>query len=197
MGIFQKITFLFALQFSIKASAFDPTAIITQNLFLPGITGASEVVDDIGDLGFSFLDLMDDLGVETGVEESLDSSIKRLEEINKMARDLKWTEEDIRQNILVDLNGMKSAKEKINAVRKMIAASKRVAEVIRVKPKTGERAAQMQAIKINSMILEELQAQNRRQLSQYLENKEHSRKREVLIQQIKEDLRKQPFWRRR
>jgi len=52
------------------------------------------------------------------------------------------------------------------------------------RPKTAEKAARIQEIKLDSMMLEELQAIRRSQYLAYLENQEAKHKRELLLKEI-------------
>jgi hypothetical protein len=187
--------FIFSvLSLPLAAFAFDPMTIAAGMQAVSSIMGSLDKVDEMADLGFAFGDLLGELGVETGSEEEISRSVGRLEELNRKAQDLKWSGQDIRQALQSDLNSANSLKDKLKALRNMISASKRIATIMGVRPKAGVAATQIQNIKINSMILEELQAQRRQQFLVYLEAREAQTKRAIFIQEIQENERGKNPW---
>lgn len=178
------------------AWAFDPTAIAMGGQALSGVLGGLDKADEMADIGFVFGDLLSELGVETGTNEEINRAVTRLEGLNAKARELRWNETEIKDALASDLNEANSLKERIKTLRTMISASKRIAEIMGVRPKAGERASQIQNIRINSMILEELQAQRRQQFLAYLEAKEAKSRRDLLLQEIQEKERGKNTWRK-
>ncbi|MFV8250459.1 hypothetical protein [Bdellovibrio bacteriovorus] len=174
------------------ASAWDPTAIVGG---VVGLMPGGDRVDEMADLGFAFSDLLEELGVESGTEEEITKAVGRLEKLNSKARELHWTHVEVSEALSADLSSAKSLKERVSALRNMIKASKRIAEVMGARPKAGERASMVQSIKVNSMILEELQAQRRSQFLAYLETRESETRRNILLQEISEKHRGKGLWR--
>lgn len=173
-----------------QAFAWDPTTLATGAQAVSGIIGGLDKADEVAGIGFALSDLLSELGVEAGADDELNHAVTRLEELNSKALELRWSERDIKEALASDLNQANSFKEKLRALKNMISASKRIAEIMGVRPKAGDRASQIQSIKINSMILEELQAMRRAQFLSYLESKESKTKRNILLQQIVEKERK-------
>ena len=91
---------------------------------------------------------------------------------------------DLKNALDEDLQSAKTVTARIKALRNMIAASKRIATVLGIRPKAGEKAAVIQEIKINSMILDELQAMRRAQFVAYLEDREIKARREIYLEEI-------------
>lgn len=178
-----------------KTQAFDPTSLLTATQSLSGVLGGLDKVDEMADLGFALTDLLSELGVETESEADIDRAAKKLEDLNSRARDLKWTHQEIKQALESDLRQTGSLKEKLRGLRTMISASKRIAEIMGVRPKAAERASQIQSIRINSMILEELQAQRRQEYLAYLEKKEAQTKRDLFLAEIQDKERGKNLWR--
>ncbi len=172
--------------------AFDPTALVVAAV---GAVPGGDRVDEMADLGFAFSDLLTELGVESGTEEEISRAVDRLEHLNSRARELNWSRKEIADALSSDLSSAKSLKERVKTLRNMIKASKRIAEVMGVRPKAAERATMVQSVRINSLILEELQAERRSQFLAYLESREAQMKREVLLQEISERHRHQGLWR--
>ena len=180
---FPFLFFIIAFRAS-KSFAFDPftvamTAQSAQNMI--------NQVDEAADIGFSLTDLMSEAGLESvSEEEGLQKAIDRVYKINSEARDLKWTSEDLDRSLNEDLSNGKSLARRIKALRNSVQASKRIATIMGFRPKTAEKAVRIQEIKLDSMMLEELQSIRRAQYLAYLEDKEAKLKREVFIQRILE-----------
>ncbi len=111
-------------------------------------------------------------------------AVERLQSLNGKMRDLKFSGDEIKSAIENDLKSANSISAKIRALRNMITASRRIAEIMGVRSKAGQKAAQIQSIKINSMILEELQAMHRSQFLAYLEEREVNAKRDLYLREI-------------
>lgn len=167
-----------------KTFAFDPTTVALGAQVVSGIVGGIEKADEMADLGFALGDLLSELGLELDGEGELKNAVSRLEDLNSKARDLKWSREDVRTALDYDLKNATSVAEKIKALRNMISASKRIAAIIGIRPKAGEKAATIQEIRINSMILEELQGLRRAQFLSYLEDREAKARRSIFMQEI-------------
>ncbi len=167
-----------------RSFAFDP---VTVAMTAQSAQTMMSQVDEAADLGFALTDLMTEVGVETdSEEESLQKSVDRLYKINSEARDLKYTSEDLDRSLNEDLNKGKSLTRRIKALKNSIQASKKIATIMGFRPKAAEKAVRIQQIKLDSMMLEELQSIRRAQYLAYLEDKEAKLKREVFIQEILE-----------
>lgn len=144
-------------------------------------------VDDASDIGFAVSDLMSEVGYESDAEEEgLQRAVDQVYKINSAAKDLKWTSEDLNRSLYEDLSRGKSLTRRIKALRNSIRASKRIAAIMGIRPKAAEKAVHIQQIKLDSMMLEELQSIRRAQYLAYLEDRQAELKREVFIQEILE-----------
>lgn len=169
------------------ANAFDPMTIAMGAQAVSGIMGGMDKADEVADIGFPLADLLSELGAEPEGEGAMRDAVTRLEGLNSKARELRWNKEDLKNALDYDLKKASSVADKLKALRNMIAASKRIAAVMGIRPKAGEKAAVIQEIRINSMILEELQAMRRAQFLAYLEDKEAKTQREIFMQEILEE----------
>lgn len=167
-----------------KSFAFDP---VTVAMTAQSAQTMMNQVDEAADIGFALTDLMSEVGMESdNEEESLQKAVDRVYKINSDARDLKWTSEDLDRSLSEDLSKGKSLTRRIKALRNSIQASKRIATIMGFRPKAAEKAVRIQQIKLDSMMLEELQSIRRAQYLAYLEDKEAKLKREVFIHEILE-----------
>lgn len=167
-----------------KSFAFDPysTAMAAQTAY-----SFMNKADEAADVGFALTDLLEELGGDTETEEEmLQSSMNRLESVYSKTRELGWLGSDISNSINNDLNQGKSLTKKIKALKNTIQSSKKIATIMGFRPKAGEKAVHIQEIKINSMMLEELQAIRRAQYLAYLENQEAKHKRDLFLKEILE-----------
>lgn len=170
---------------SVKRSfAFDPysTAMAAQTAY-----SFMNKADEAADVGFALTDLLEELGSDTDSEEEmLQSSMNRLESVYSKTRELGWIGSDLSNSINNDLAQGKSLTKKIKALKNTIQSSKKIATIMGFRPKAGEKAVHIQEIKINSMMLEELQAIRRAQYLAYLENQEAKHKRDLFLKEILE-----------
>lgn len=168
----------------VTTAAFDPTTIAMGAQAVSGIMGGLDKADEAADLGFSLGDLLSELGVDPDGSGAMKNAVSNLEDLSSKARDLRWSKDDVRTALDYDLKRANSMTEKLKALRNMISASKRIATIIGVRPKAGEKAAVIQEIRINSMILEELQAMRRAQFLAYLEDRETKARRDIFMEQV-------------
>lgn len=167
-----------------SAHCFDPfTALAVGDSIKDGLDKA----DEVADIGFSLTDLLSELGVETDSEQDLEAAVSRLHKLNSDARDLKWQNESLNQNIELSLNKGTSLSRRIKAMRNTIRTSKRLAEIMGFRPKAAEKAARVQDLKLNSMMLEELQSIRRAQYLAILEDKESKIRRDLILEKLVED----------
>ena len=175
---------LFVLISVKRCFAFDPysTAMAAQTAY-----SFMNKADEAADVGFALTDLLEELGTDTDSEEEiLQSSMNRMESVYSKTRELGWIGSDLSNSINNDLAQGKTLTKKIKALKNTIQSSKKIATIMGFRPKAGEKAVHIQEIKINSMMLEELQAIRRAQYLAYLENQEAKHKRDLFLKEILE-----------
>lgn len=175
------VTIIFAR--SVKVFAFDP---VTVAMTAQTAQSAMGQMDEAADIGFSMFDLLSELGIETDSEKDLQTAVDRISQMNSQARDLKWSSDDLKRSLTSDLNNGQSLSRRIKSLRNAAQTSKKIASIMGFRPKAAEKAVRIQEIKLDSMILEELQSIRRAQYLAYLEDKEASQKRKLFIEQILE-----------
>lgn len=173
---------LLIITFAKKSMAFDPyTAAMTAQTAYDFMNKA----DEAADVGFALTDLLEELGEDTDEQEQMiQSSVNRIESVYSKTRELGWIGSDLSNAINIDLKQGRSLSKKIKAIKNTVQSSKKIATIMGVRPKAGEKAARIQEIKLDSMMLEELQAIRRTQYLAYLENQEAKHKRELLLKEI-------------
>lgn len=199
---------IFGLLYSRTANAFDPTVTKAAQVAqvasaasgygmafqaAGGILGGSGgglfgggggAVDEMVDVGFSLTELFNEVGIEPGANEALDQSIRELNEKNEQMRTIKWATEDLNRSLTSDLANANSLSSKLKVAKRAVEASRRLAAVMGVAPKSAERAAHLQEIRLNHLVLEELQGIHQTQMLAYLEEKKKKADREILLNQI-------------
>lgn len=166
--------------------AFDPVTIAmaaqSANTMLKGM----DRVDEAADVGFALTELLEELGIESETEKDIDSAVSKLGSLNSKAKEMQWAQEEFKNSLNQDLQRGKSLTAKIKAMKKTLQASKKIATLMGFRPKAGEKAVHIQEIKLNSMILEELQSMRQGMFLAHLEDKEARVKREIYLQEILE-----------
>lgn len=175
---------LFLVIYSKRSMAFDPyTAAMTAETAYNFMNKA----DEAADVGFALTDLLEEIGEDTDDEEAMiQSSMNKIENVYSRTRELGWIGSDLSNSINNDLRQGKSLSKRIKALKNTIQSSKKIATIIGFRPKAGEKAVRIQEIKINSMMLEELQAIRRAQYLAYLEDQEAKHKRDLFLKEILE-----------
>ena len=175
---------LFVLISAKRSFAFDPysAAMAAESAY-----SFMNKADEAADVGFALTDLLEELGQDSDAEEvMLQSSMNRIEGVYSKTRELGWLGSDLSNSINYDLRQGKSLTKKIKALKNTIQSSKKIATIMGFRPKAGEKAARIQEIKINSMMLEELQSIRRAQYLAYLEDQEAKHKRDLFLKEILE-----------
>lgn len=169
-----------------KAVAFDPTALGGAIATGNGLIGGMGALEEAADIGFALTELLEETGIHAEEDPQLNRTIKRLEDLNRTAKDLDWSGMQIHQALTEDLAKANSVQDKLRALRSMLSATKRIAEIIQKSPKAGQRALSIQEIRINSMILDELQSMRRAQTLAYLQDEEVKKRRTIYFQTLKQ-----------
>lgn len=164
-----------------RSFAFDP---VTAAMTVQSAQTVMGQIDEAANTGFSLVELLSELGIETDSEKDLQGAMDRLGKINSEARDLKWAQEDLNNSIENELKNGKNLDHRIRGLREVVRASKQFAAIFGFRPKAVEKSMKIQDVKINSMILEELQSIRRGQYVAYLEDKELKLQREVYLEKI-------------
>lgn len=142
-------------------------------------------VEEASDVGFALTDLLEELGIDADSEEAeIQRALDRIDSVYSRSRELQWAGTDISESVHGDLVKGKNIAKRIKALKNTIQSSKKIAILMGFRPKAGEKAVRIQEIKIDSMILEELQSIRRAQYLAYLEDKEAKNKREVFLAEI-------------
>lgn len=142
-------------------------------------------VEEASDVGFALTDLLEELGIDADSEEAeIQRALDRIDSVYSRSRELQWVGTDISKSVHGDLVKGKNIAKRIKALKNTIQSSKKIAILMGFRPKAGEKAVRIQEIKIDSMILEELQSIRRAQYLAYLEDKEAKNKREVFLAEI-------------
>lgn len=170
-----------------QALAFDPFTIAAGVQAVSGIMGSLREADEMADAGFAVADLVDELDIDTETDQEIETQVKRLEEIERQSRNLRDGERDIKSLIGQDLARSRSFASRIRRVRDMIQTTKRLAAMMGLRPKSGEKGLKVQEARLQYMILDELMAIRRMQFESALENKEQRANYQLALGQVLEE----------
>lgn len=170
-----------------NAFAFDPFTIAAGVQAVSGIMGSLREADELADAGFAVADLVDELDIDTETDQEIDAQVKRLEEIERQSRNIRDGERDIKSLIGQDLARSRSFASRIRRVRDMIQTTKRLAAMMGLRPKSGEKGLKVQEARLQYMILDELMAIRRMQFENALESKEQRAKYQLALGQVLEE----------
>lgn len=151
---------------------FDPFTIAAGVSAVSGLMQTSKDLDDIADIGISAGELLGEFDVDFSNEKEVEEQIKRLEDLNRQSRDLQDVSVDANNIFENDLVQSQALAKKIRSVRDMVKLSKRVTELMGLRPKAGERALKVQETKLNYLILDELMSIRKMQFESLLESRE-------------------------
>lgn len=170
-----------------SASAFDPFTIAAGAQAVSGILGTMREADELADAGFAVADLVDELDIDTETDQEIEAQVRRLEEIERQSRTLREGERDIKSLIGQDLARSRSFASRVRRVRDMIKTTKRLAALMGLRPKAGEKGLKVQEARLQYMILDELMAIRRMQFEIALESKEQRAKYQLALGQVLEE----------
>lgn len=170
-----------------NALAFDPFTIAAGVQAVSGIMGSIREADEMADAGFAVADLVDELDIDTETDQEIEAQVKRLEEIERQSRNIRDGERDIKSLIGQDLARSRSFASRIRRVRDMIQTTKRLAAMMGLRPKSGEKGLKVQEARLQYMILDELMAIRRMQFEHALESKEQRAKYQLALGQVLEE----------
>ncbi|MBC7429995.1 MAG: hypothetical protein H7336_15380 [Bacteriovorax sp.] len=192
------IPFIIMISFyGIRIYAFDPFTMMTvASTAASMFNSAKGIAETAGDL-MQFADVLGETGEaieetqglasELGYEgdsNELDGKAIRLEKLNSQLKDLKWTNDELRYSFDSDITSTKSLSQKIRQMKKIVSISKKLAGTFGLKTKGSEKVAALQQVKLDSLMLDELQAMRKVQLLSYLEDKERIAKQDIMLNRI-------------
>lgn len=170
-----------------QALAFDPFTIAAGVQTVSGIMGGLRDADEMADAGFAVADLMGELDIDSETDQEIAAQVSRLEEIERQANGLRNGQRDIQSLLGQDLSRSRSFAAQIKRVRDMIKTTKRLAALMGLRPKAGEKGLKVQEARIQYMILDELMAIRRMQFESALNSKEQTAKYQLAIGQVLEE----------
>ena len=163
------------------SSIFDSTKGISENF--SELSQFSEILGIASETADESVGLASDLGYASQSDE-LDQKVQKLEKLNSKIKDLKWSSDEMKYTLDSDISQTKSLSQKLKQMRKIISVSKKLAGVFGLKTKGADKIATLQQVKINSLMLDELQALRKMQLLGYLENKERIANQDLYLNKI-------------
>ena len=124
---------------SLSARAFDPFTTLSA---AGSMTSIMNKADEAATVGFALTDLLEELGQDSTEEEkTIQNSLDKLENLQSQTRELEYLSSDINQSLEYDLKRGNNITRKLKALKNTIAASKKIATIMGLRPKAAEGAA--------------------------------------------------------
>lgn len=167
-----------------KAFAFDPFTIATGAQAVSGIMGGLDKIDELADAGFAVSDLLTELDIDPETDQEIEEQVRRLELLERQMRELRISRKELSGLITSDFARAQTFQSKVRRLREMIRTTKRVAALLGLRPKAGEKALKVQETRLQYMILDELMAIRRMQFEEALNSKESRAKFQLSIAKV-------------
>lgn len=130
-------------------------------------------VDEALDLSDAVVDLMDESEVNEATIEELESHVKRLEAVKSQINEINYIGSEFRSFTEFDLSRSKSLAQKLRTISRKIRQGKRISQFFSKKTgKTSTASLQVEQIRVNYQLLDEMRNLRIAQFNQYLEEKE-------------------------
>lgn len=171
----------------LNAHGFDPFTLAAGAQAVSGILGGLEKADELADAGFAISDLLEELEIDPETDQEIEEQVKRLEALERQMRELRTSQREFRNLIQSDFSRAKTFQSKVRRLRDMIKTTKRLATLLGLRPKAGEKALKVQDTRLQYMILDELMAIRRMQFESALESKEQSARYQLALGQVLEE----------
>lgn len=167
-----------------KAFAFDPFTIATGAQAVSGILGGLDKIDELADAGFAVSDLLSELEIDPETDQEIEAQVRRLEELERQMRELRVSRKEIVGLVTADFARSQTFQAKVRRLRDMIRTTKRVAALLGLRPKAGEKALKVQETRLQYMILDELMAIRRMQFEEALNSREARARYQLAVSKV-------------
>lgn len=157
----------------ILAQSFDPLTAMAGMQAAEGILDQGSKVDDAVELTESIGELASETEVSADLVKESENTIKRLEGINSQISESKYFTSEARDLASFDLSRSKTLASRLKKVSQKIRQGKRIYGFLSGKKGAQNTGLQIEQIRINQRMLDELQNMRIGQFNEYLENKEH------------------------
>ena len=176
-----------ALTTAESARGFDPFTIAAGAQAASGILGGSQDLESGADTALALGDLLVELEIDPTADKEAQAAVRKLEDINRMVSDAKYTKRELEDVLKMDDLHSKSHAQKIRHILRLVRTFKRIGTLLGLRPKTAERVNQIQQTQISYMMLEELTALRQAEFRRTLDSRASEVQRKVLLEKIREE----------
>lgn len=171
----------------IRCYAFDPITAMASVQTFDSVMGGMQSMDSAIELGEAINDLASESAVNPELIRESEGFVKRLENLNSQISETRQTSNDLKELLNFDLSRSKDLAGKLRQVSQKLRQGKRLFKLLSGKKSDGP-GLQIEQIRINQRILDELQNMRIGQFNQYLEDKERKVQMQVSLENsIKEE----------
>lgn len=166
-----------------EARAFDP---FTLGVGMGAMDSALDSAGEAADMGEAMLDLMNESEVDESLVKEMEANVKRLEELQSTLRNAKSTSQDLQNFLDFDLSRSKTLASKVRNVASKMRQGKRLLGMFN--KKTAQTGLQIESVRLNYRILDELRNIRLQEFSRYFQEKEKDARLRVAIEKtLKEE----------
>lgn len=151
--------------------AFDPVTAMATVQTVDSVFNHASHIDSAVELGEAINDLANESAVNPDLIRESEDIVKRLENLNSKISQTRQASNEIKDLLNFDLSRSKDLAGKLRNISQKIRQGKRLYSLIKGKGNSGP-GLQIEQIRINQRILDELQNIRIGQFNQYLEDKE-------------------------
>lgn len=161
--------------------AIEPMTVMATVSTIDGVLNHADKIDSTIDLVDAINDLANESALNPDLINESEALVKRLEKLNSQVAQTKYTTSEIKDFLNFDLSRSKDLAGKLRNLSQKIRQGKRLQSMILGK-KNPSPALQIEQVRINKRILDELQNMRITQLNQYLEDKEQKVRLQVSLE---------------
>lgn len=156
-----------------QSQGFDPISAMAAVQTVEGVLDQGSQIDDAIDLAESVGELANESAVSEDLVKESDNFVKRLESINNQINESKHFSSELKDLTNFDLSRSRTLASKLKSVSRKIKQGKRIYNYLSGKKGSQSPGLQIEQIRINQRMLDELQNMRIGQFNSYLEDKEN------------------------
>lgn len=173
--------------FQATAIAFNPVSFISSIPAVKNFVSENSEIEEMAGAGIDLLNLIEDLEIDQSSEKEVDEAIEKLHQLNEKIQKSRTLHSEVSQLLKLDIKSANSLSDKIRNFKSIIDRAKQIAQIMKILPRAGEKASDIQSLRINTMILDELQESRRKEELQKISANSEKIERKIFIQNIRKE----------
>lgn len=173
-----------------QAIAFNPVSFISSIPAVKNFVSENSEIEEMAGAGIDLLNLIEDLEIDQSSEKEVDEAIEKLTNLNSKIQKSRMLHSEVSELLKLDIKSANSLSDKIRNFKSIIDRAKQIAQIMKILPRAGEKASDIQSLRINTMILDELQESRRKEELQKISANSEKIERKLFIQNIRKEYEK-------